>query len=100
MSKKKVSQTYWLTTIENHALVRAFSFLLALIFSVLLLVNPHIIAKTPETIQHGILSIQMLAICCAFIHGIGFSAETFYFKLLLSPYFHWPVMFSILYLSS
>jgi predicted membrane protein len=77
-------------------MVRVFSLILASVFSVIIFVNPHVVAESQATLQHSILSVQLLAICSAFVHGIGFSAQRWYFKILLSPWVHWPVMFSLL----
>ena len=96
VNKLLKDKLYLLSAKENSTTVRVFSFLLALIFSVIILFNPHFIASTSEAIQHGILSVQMLAISCGFIHGIGFSAKKVYFKLFLSPFIHWPIMLSLL----
>ncbi len=104
MSKNKEQQhsqqittpSYLLTAKENVFIIRSLSFIFALLFSVIILFNPHFVAVDSQSIQHGLLSLQMLAICCAFIHGIGFSAENTYFRVLISPFWHWPVMFSLL----
>ncbi len=95
-SKENDTCDHLLTSKENVALTRAVSFLLAIIFSVIILLNPHFISSTSEGIKHGLLSFQMLAICAAFVHGIGFKAENIYFRIFLSPFFHWPVLLSLL----
>ena len=94
--KAEVVKSYLFIAQENVFIVRLISFMLALVFSVIILFNPHFIAVDSQNIQHGLLSLQMLAICSAFIHGIGFSAENTYFRVLISPFWHWPVMFSLL----
>jgi len=96
-AKKRLVKNYLFFAQENAFIVRLGSFLLALVFSVIILFNPHFIAIDSQSIQHGLLSLQMLAICCAFIHGIGFSAENTYFRVLISPFWHWPVMLSLLW---
>ncbi len=96
-AKKRGVKSYLFIAQENAFIVRLGSFLLALVFSVIILFNPHFVAVDSQSIQHGLLSLQMLAICCAFIHGIGFSAENIYFRVLISPFWHWPVMLSLLW---
>jgi len=96
MTKPSVNANFLLHKSENFALTRVCSLLLAVVFSGLILFNPHLITNDPSNIKHGLLSLQMIAICCAFVHGIGFSAGVIYFKLLLSPFWHWPMMLSLL----
>jgi len=81
---------------ENLVFIRGFSLLMAILFSLLILFYPHVVTSTDKAVQHGLLSLQMFSICCAYIHGIGFSANRWYFRILLSPIFHWPVMLSVL----
>jgi predicted membrane protein len=89
-------KNFLFTAYENLAIVRAFSLLFAVGFSLILFINPHIIASESVHIAHGLLSLQMIAICCAFVHGIGFSAVQLWGRLLISPCWHWPIMLTIL----
>jgi len=91
----KITKNYLITAKENLFIVRMLSFIMAVIFSLIIFFNPHFIASTSEAIKHGLLSLQMLAICAAFLHGIGFSGENLYFRILLSPFWHWPVMLTL-----
>jgi len=74
-NNQKTTTDYLFSSKENLFITRLISFLMAVTFSLLILFNPHFIASSPEVIQHGLLSFQMLAICAAFIHRIGFSAK-------------------------
>jgi predicted membrane protein len=84
------------STIENLALIRGFSLLMAAVFSLLILIYPHIVTSQEKNVQHGLLTLQMIGICSAFFHGMGFSAHRWYFRLLISPIFHWPIMLSVI----
>jgi len=93
---KHSNSNFLLHKAENFTATRRLSLLLAVCFSGLILFNPHFITNDAKLINHGLLSLQMIAICCAFVHGMGFSASKVYIKLVLNPIWHWPMMLSLL----
>jgi predicted membrane protein len=97
MTIKNLTQGFF-STKENLALIRGFSLLMAAIFSLLILIYPHIVTSQEKNVHHGLLTLQMIGICCAFFHGMGFSAYRWYFRLLLSPLFHWPIMLTVIFI--
>ena len=76
------------------AITRFVSITLALAISGLLLVNPNHIADSAATLDHGYLTVLMMALSAAFVHGIGFNPIFWVWKIIFSPYFSWPVMFT------
>jgi cyd operon protein YbgE len=66
--------------------------LLALILSGLLLINPGQIADSTAQLKHGYLSLLMLALSGAFIHGVGFNPRFWLWKIIFSPYLSWTIL--------
>jgi cyd operon protein YbgE len=75
----------------NHPLARLLSFIFAIGLSVFILLFPQHIARDLTELDHGILSLVMLAMCGCFVHGIGFQPYNIVAKTLFSPVFCWPV---------
>lgn len=73
-------------------ITRLFSLLLALSLSGLLLIYPNYMSAGSAELDHGYLTIIMLALSAAFIHGIGFYPHYWLWKILFSPYFSWGVL--------
>ncbi len=80
----------------NFIIARIISMILALFLSVVLTVNPGHIAQSIDQLDHGYLSLLMLALSAAFIHGIGFNPIFWLWKILFSPYFSWVILFSFI----
>jgi len=78
----------------KSVLTRFVSILLGLGLSGLLLVNPNHIADSAATLDHGCLTLLMMALSASFVHGLGFYPIFWAWKLLFSPYFSWPVLFT------
>ena len=76
----------------RHLITRVVSILLALFLSALLLIYPNHIAASSAELDHGYLTILMLALSAAFIHGIGFYPNYWLWKIVFSPYFSWGVL--------
>lgn len=76
---------------------RFVSIILALALSALLLVNPSHIADSAAELNHGYLTLLMMALSAAFVHGLGFNPIFWLWKIVFSPYFSWPVMFIFIY---
>ncbi|MCW8994601.1 MAG: cyd operon YbgE family protein [Psychromonas sp.] len=76
----------------QNRFARSFSLLLALALSGLLLINPRHIADNTAQLNHGYLSVLMLALSAVFIHGIGFKPIFWLWKIVFSPYWSWPVL--------
>lgn len=86
---------HYITVIEkpfDNGVARLFSMLLALSLSALLLVNPNHIADSTAALDHGYLTLLMLALSGAFIHGIGFKPIFFLWRMLFSVYFSWTIL--------
>ncbi|MGR6875146.1 cyd operon YbgE family protein [Pseudomonas sp. HK3] len=75
----------------NHPLARLLSFIFAIGLSVFILLFPQHIARDLTELDHGILSLVMLAMCGCFVHGIGFQPYNIVAKILFSPVLCWPV---------
>lgn len=78
-------------------ITRVFSLLLALFLSGLLLIYPNHIATSSTQLDHGYLTMLMLALSAAFIHGIGFYPRYWLWKILFSPYFSWGVLLTFIF---
>lgn len=76
----------------QHGLTRLISILSALLLSALLLINPNHIADNAAQLDHGYLTILMIALSGAFVHGIGFNPIFWLWKIVFSPYFSWTVL--------
>ena len=80
----------------SYALTRFISILLALLLSGLLLVNPNHIADSTASLDHGYLTILMIALSAAFVHGIGFEPRFCLWRVIFSPYFAWFILFTFI----
>lgn len=78
----------------KHVITRIVSIILGLGLSGLLLINPSHIADSAATLDHGYLTLLMMALSAVFVHGLGFYPIFWLWKLLFSPYFSWPVLFT------
>ena len=76
----------------NHPLARVLSFIFAIGLSVFILGFPQHIARETTDLDHGILSLIMLAMCGCFVHGVGFQPYNIVAKVLFSPLLCWPVV--------
>lgn len=86
---------HYITIIEkpfDNGIARLFSMLLALSLSALLLVNPNHIADSAAALDHGYLTLLMLALSGGFIHGIGFKPIFWLWRILFSVYFSWTIL--------
>jgi len=79
---------FWLT--------RFFSMALALLLSGLLLVNPTHIAQSSAQLEHGYLTLLMVALSGAFVHGIGFKPIFWLWKIVFSPYLSWAILLTFI----
>ena len=70
---------------------RAISLLFAFSLSMVILVLPHVVAKTTEELDHGTLTLAMLAMSGSFVHGMGFIPKGLIWRLLFSPIASWPI---------
>ncbi|WP_245597634.1 cyd operon YbgE family protein [Psychromonas aquimarina] len=77
----------------QYALSRWVSTLLALLLSGLLLLNPNHIADSTAALENGYLSVLMMALTAAFVHGLGFEPRLWLWRVIFSPYLAWPVLF-------
>lgn len=75
----------------NHPMARLLSFLLAIALSVFILLFPQHIARDLTQLDHGLLSLVMLAMCGCFVHGIGFRPYNLVAKIAFSPVLCWPM---------
>ena len=76
---------------SDHSLARVFSFIIAIALSVFVLLLPQHIARDLTELDHGLLSLVMLAMCGCFVHGIGFKPYNMVAKVMFSPILCWPV---------
>lgn len=76
----------------QHWLTRLFSMALALLLSGLLLINPNHIAESSAQLDHGYLTVLMIALSGAFVHGIGFKPIFGLWKVVFSPYLSWSIL--------
>lgn len=81
----------------QHCLTRFFSIFSALLISGLLLINPNHIADSVAQLDHGYLTVLMVALSGAFVHGIGFNPIFWLWKIVFSPYFSWSVLLTFIY---
>ena len=82
---------------EQHGILyskiaRRFSFLLAAVLSLLILVYPRILASSAEQLNHGMLILWMWGIAAGFIHGVGYIPRIKIWRVLLGPLFAWLFM--------
>ena len=82
----------------KSAVTRLFSIVLALLLSALLLINPNHIAHSSAQLDHGYLTLMMIALSGAFIHGIGFNPIFWLWKIVFSPYLSWTVLLTFVVL--
>ena len=82
----------------QYRLTRFFSMLLALVLSGLLLINPSHIADSTAQLDHGYLTLLMIALSGAFIHGIGFNPIFWLWKIVFSAYLSWTVLLTFVVL--
>lgn len=75
----------------NHPLARVFSFFIGIALSVFILLFPQHIARDLTELDHGLLSLVMLAMCGCFVHGIGFTPYNMVAKVMFSPLLCWPI---------
>ncbi|WP_415230642.1 cyd operon YbgE family protein [Psychromonas sp.] len=68
-------------------MTRVFSLLLALFLNGLLLIYPSHIAVSSAQQDHGYLTILMLALSAAFVHGIGFCRRYWLWEIVFNRYF-------------
>ena len=59
--------------------------------SVFILLFPQHIARDLTELDHGLLSLVMLAMCGCFVHGIGFTPYNMVAKVMFSPLLCWPI---------
>lgn len=78
----------------TYPVTRFISIVLALLLSALLLVNPNHIADSTSALDHGYLTVLMVALSAAFVHGIGFDPRFWLWKIIFSPYFAWVILFT------
>lgn len=74
-----------------HPVARSFSFLIAIGLSMFILLFPQHIARDLTELDHGLLSLVMLAMCGCFVHGVGFQPYNRMAKFMFSPIICWPV---------
>lgn len=76
----------------HNGAARLFSMLLALGLSVILLINPNHIAESSAQLDHGYLTILMIALSAVFVHGSGFKPRFWLWKVVFSPYLSWAIL--------
>jgi len=79
-----------LTNALNHQLMRGLSFVLGVGLSIFILLFPQHVARDLTELDHGLLSLVMLAMCGCFVHGIGFVPYNIWAKVMFSPIVCWP----------
>lgn len=72
---------------------RAVSFLLALGFSLLLLIYPQALAVEGQHVAKGPLYILMFGISAGYIHGVGYVPEHRIWRIAFGPGVAWPLLF-------
>ena len=75
----------------NHSFARVLSFVIGIGLSVFILLFPQHIARDLTELDHGLLSLVMLAMCGCFVHGVGFKPYNVVAKIMFSPILCWPV---------
>lgn len=75
----------------NHPLARMLSFFMAIFLSIFILIFPQHIARDLNQLDHGLLSLLMLAMCGCFVHGIGFRPYNRVAKIAFTPMLCWPL---------
>jgi cyd operon protein YbgE len=73
-------------------IARHFSFLLAAMLSLLILIYPRFLASSAEQLNHGLLSLWMWGIAAGFIHGVGYIPRLKVWRVLFGPLFAWLLM--------
>lgn len=74
----------------HSGLARALSLCLGLASALFILVGPQYIARGIEELEHGRLSLLMVAMCLLFVHGVGFRFRSLVMQWLISPLVLWP----------
>lgn len=72
---------------------RAVSFLLALGFSLLLLIYPQALAVEGQHVARGPLYILMFGISAGYVHGVGYVPEHRIWRITFGPAVAWPLLF-------
>jgi predicted membrane protein len=71
---------------------RAVSLALALPVSAVLLVAPFLLAHHLSDADHGLLSLMMIGLTGALVHGMGYVPRARVLRLLFSPAVAWPLV--------
>jgi len=85
--------------LTDHSLLKALSFLLAAVISVVVLFMPQVIAVDTASLDHGVASVVMWGVCSGYIHGVGFVPRWWPWKLLFLPLIAWPILAYSLFLT-
>lgn len=71
---------------------RAISLVLALPTSAVLLVAPFLLAQHLSDADHGLLSLMMIGLTGALVHGMGYVPRMAALRILFSPAVAWPLV--------
>lgn len=71
---------------------RAISLVLALPTSAVLLVAPFLLAQHLSDADHGMLSLMMIGLTGALVHGLGYIPRAWVWRVLFSPAVAWPLV--------
>jgi predicted membrane protein len=72
--------------------MRRISLLLALLTATLITAWPKVLIGDAGHVDHGYLSLLLLANSACFIHGLGYTPTTRLWRYLFTPLFGWPMM--------
>jgi cyd operon protein YbgE len=76
----------------NGLWARTGSFILATGLSVQILLFPMFYTDISGKPDHGLLTLFLLGICIAYIHGVGFNPKPIGLAVLISPLISWPIL--------
>ena len=68
------------------------SLLLAGALSIALLLLPALRGRELTAAGHGLLTPLLLAICCGFVHGLGYVPRNRLLQFVLQPALLWPLL--------
>jgi predicted membrane protein len=88
-------------SLKTEHLARAISLALAVLTSLVGLLVPFLLARRLDAATHAALSLMMLGLAGAFVHGLGFRPRSAALAVLFSPSVAWPLILGpILWLAS
>lgn len=73
-------------------ILRAISLIAAVAIVAVVVLYPRLIAEDSAGVPHGALTVLLLGMSCAWVHGFGFIPDHRLLKSIFSPIVAWPLI--------